>query len=63
MKENRKGAYLHHDKVSCISTKQSVLGGLFIQDVLKMFYKELLTKNELLMSHFTFFFLYQKTGI
>jgi len=33
MKENRKGAYLHHNKVSCNSTKQSVLGALLIQDV------------------------------
>lgn len=33
MKEYRKGAYVHRDKVSCDSSKQSMLGGLLIQDV------------------------------
>lgn len=27
---NRRGAYLHHDRESCVSTKQSVFGGLLI---------------------------------
>lgn len=31
MKEQ--GAYLHHDKVSCKSTKQDVSGGFPIQDI------------------------------
>lgn len=38
MLENRKGAYLHHDKVSCNSKKQNkkkknMSGALLIQDI------------------------------
>lgn len=29
-RENRRGAYLHHDRESCVSTKQRVFGGLLI---------------------------------
>lgn len=63
MKENRKGAYLHHDKVSCNSTKTKCVGRPPHSKTFKNVLQTAVNKEQAFNVPFHFFYFIKKTVI